>query len=181
MKKSLVLLVASFLVTAVFAGDIVTLSNQMTFEGKVTRIRKCEIVFKTDDAKYTIPAEDILSIQFADTEDKVYRNYLKKELAEDNNCLKGTFDAQNFHGKRGGHFILGVLFGPFAILGTALPNPTPYRGKETMMASQNKDIFNDPEYLQCYKKKAKGQLIGMEAAGWGAWIVFALIASASAN
>jgi hypothetical protein len=32
--------------------------------------------------------------------------------------------------------------------------------------SKNKDQFDDPEYLSCYKKKAKGQLTGMEALGW---------------
>jgi hypothetical protein len=45
------------------------------------------------------------------------------------------------------------------------------------MLSKNKDKFNDPEYLSCYKHKAKGQLIRMEALGWGAWLLFVVIAS----
>jgi hypothetical protein len=40
--------------------------------------------------------------------------------------------------------------------------------------SRNKEQFSDPEYLSCYTKKAKGQLIGIEALGWGAWILFIL-------
>ena len=92
-----------------------------------------------------------------------------------NNCLSGRLDAENYHGKKGGHFVLGVLFGPFAMIGTALADPTPAKGKQTYMMSENKDQFNDPEYLSCYKKKAKGQLIGAEAAGWGAWILLLLV------
>ena len=45
------------------------------------------------------------------------------------------------------------------------------------MMSNNKDQFNDLEYLSCYKKKAKGQLIGAEALGWGAWILSVLVIS----
>jgi hypothetical protein len=89
-------------------------------------------------------------------------------------------DAQAFHGKRGGHFVLGVLFGPFAVIGTAVSNPTPERGARTYMMSKNKELFSDPEYLTCYRKKAKGQLIGMEFLGWGAWILIVLVASSGA-
>ena len=41
--------------------------------------------------------------------------------------------------------------------------------------SKNKEDFDDPEYLSCYKKKAKGQLLGMEGIGWGAWILLVLL------
>jgi hypothetical protein len=62
------------------------------------------------------------------------------------------------------------------MLGTLASNPTPQRGKKTIMVSENKQIFNDPEYLNCYRKTAKGQLIGMEALGWAAWIIIYLAA-----
>jgi len=84
-------------------------------------------------------------------------------------------DAENFHGKKGGHFVLGVLFGPFAMIGTALANPKPKKGKDTYMFSENKELFDDPMYLSCYRKKAKGQLIGMEALGWGSWLLLLLV------
>jgi hypothetical protein len=90
-------------------------------------------------------------------------------------CLKGQLDAENYHGKKGTHFALGVLFGPFAMIGTAVSEPTPQRGKRTLIMSKNKDQFNDPIYLSCYKKKAKGQLIGMEALGWGAWLLLLIL------
>lgn len=158
-----------------FAGDILTLNNAMVFEGKVTRIKDCAVVFKAEGTKYIVPASEIFSLQFEDTADKVYTKYL--EMADDNpnKCLNGRLDAENFHGKKGGHFVLGFLFGPFAMIGTALANPTPERGKYTYMRSKNKEQFNDPEFLSCYRKKAKGQLIGSEAMGWASWLLLLLV------
>jgi hypothetical protein len=163
--------------TASLAGDLLTLNNSMAFEGKVVRIKKCEVVFKTNGRKYEIPASEIYSIQFGDVQDHVYLNFM--ESRQVGNCLKGRYDAETFHGKRGGHFVLGMLFGPFAMIGTALSKPTPARGRDTMLLSPNKDLFSDPEYISCYMKRAKGQLIGMEAAGWGAWILFVVLVNSS--
>jgi hypothetical protein len=96
-------------------------------------------------------------------------------LSDPDKCLSARLDAENFHGKKGGHFALGFFFGPFAMIGTALANPTPYKGKNTYMMSKNKDLFNDPEYLSCYKSKAKSQLLLTEGIGWAAWIVILLL------
>jgi len=175
MKKIVLTIVAILIAIASFAGDILTLNNEMVFEGKVTKIKDCAVVFKANGKKYIIPASEIFSLQFENTEDKVYTDYLKLLESDPELCLKGRLDAENYHGKKGGHFVLGFLFGPFAIVGTLLSNPTPERGKETYIMSKNKEIFNDPEYLSCYRKKAKGQLIGMEALGWGTWILLLLI------
>lgn len=160
---------------ASFAGDILTLNNEKVFEGKITRIKDCSVVFKSDGKKYTVPAADIISVQFENTDDKTYTEYMKLAESEPNKCLNGKLDAENFHGKKGGHFVLGVLFGPFAMIGTALANPTPDKSNKTLMMSKNKDQFSDPEYLSCYRSKAKGSLIGMEALGWGAWILLLLL------
>jgi hypothetical protein len=157
---------------ASFAGDIIILKNEMAFEGKVAKIKDCSVVFKSKGSKYVIPASDIFSIQFEDTEDRVYRNYLK--MAEPNKCLDGRLDAENYHGKKGGHFALGFLFGPFAMIGTALANPTPEKGRRTLEMSSNHDLLNDLEYISCYKKKVKGQLIGTEALGWASWVLLLL-------
>jgi hypothetical protein len=158
-----------------FASDILTLNNEMTFEGQVTRIKDCSVFFRTEGQKFVIPASDIFSIQFENAEDKVYVEYMKMADGDPNKCMNGRVDADAYHGKKGGHFILGVLFGPFAMIGTALSNPTPDKGRNTLVMSKNKDQFSDPEYLTCYRSKAKGQLIGMEALGWGAWILLLLV------
>ncbi len=175
MKKITLTFTAILFVIASYAGDILTLNNEMIFEGKVTKIKDCTVVFKADGKKFIVPSSEIFSLQFENTADKVYTEYMKMADGDPNKCLNGRLDAENFHGKNGGHFALGILFGPFAMIGTALSNPTPDRGKQTYMMSKNKDQFSDPEYLSCYKKKAKGQLIGMEALGWGSWILLLLI------
>ena len=158
-----------------YSSDILTLNNQMVFEGKVKKIKECTVVFKADGKKYRVPATDIFSIQFEDVRDPVYVDYIKLAQLDTSKCMKGRFDAQYLHGKKGGHFFLGFLFGPFAIIGTAVADPTPYKSSQTLALSKNKDLFNDPEYLSCYRSKAKGQLIGMELAGWGASIVLFLL------
>jgi hypothetical protein len=178
MKNFLLLSVAICLAaTGAVAGDIITLNNNLSFEGKVLRIKKCQVVFKAYGARYVIPGADIQSIMFENPQDDVYTEYREKAMADPDACLKGHTDANAFHGKKAGHVILGFLFGPFAMIGTAVSNPSPVRGKETYMLSPNKELFSDPVYLSCYKKKAKGQLIGMEAIGWGVWILIYTISN----
>lgn len=175
MKKLTLTFTAILFAIASYAGDILTLNNQMVFEGKVSKIKNCAVVFKADGKKFIVPSSEIFSLQFENTEDKVYTDYIEMADGDPNKCLNGRLDAENYHGKKGGHFVLGFLFGPFAMIGTALSNPTPERGKQTYMMSKNKEQFSDPEYLSCYKKKAKGQLIGMEGLGWGFWILLFLV------
>ena len=173
--KILLTFFSFFLLITSFAGDILKLNNEKVFEGKVTSIKKCVVHFKANGNKYVIPATDIFSIEFANHDDKVYKDYISSSLNDPNNCLNGRLDAESYHGKKAGHFVLGLLFGPFAMIGTALSNPTPERGKQTYMMSKNKEQFSDLEYLSCYKKKAKGQLIAMEGIGWLTWILILLV------
>ena len=168
-------MIAILVISSSFAADILRLNNDQMFEGEVKRIRDCEVIFKTDGQRFVIPASDIHSIVFEDPKNKVYTNYMQQVENQSDKCMNGRLDAETYHGKKGGHFVLGVLFGPFAMIGTALANPTPDKGARTYMLSQNKDQFSDPAYLSCYKKKAKGQLIGMEALGWGAWVLIILL------
>ena len=153
--------------------DVLTLQNDMVFQGKIVRIKNCTVLFKAEGRKYLVPANDIFSLQFGDLNSRAYRDYVG--LDEDNKCLNGRLDAENFHGKKGGHFALGFFFGPFAMIGTAIANPMPHKGKNTFYMSKNKDQFNDPEYLSCYRTKAKSQLLLMEAAGWGTSILLLLL------
>ena len=84
-------------------------------------------------------------------------------------------DADAFHDKCGLHFALGVLFGPFAMIGAAVSTPHPASGVNTATLSDNKDLFSDAEYLNCYKRKARGKNVGNSAVGWGTWLLFLLI------
>ena len=177
MKNLSLFLVTLTLALSVNAKDVLTLKNQQKFEGKILRIKDCSIVFKTNRVKYTIPSDDIYSVEFDNLQNKVYKNYVNRLASGENLCLKAKADAQRFHGKKAGHVILGVLFGPFAIIGTALSDPSPYKSSKTLIRSENREQFNEPEYLICYRKKAKDQLIAMEAVGW----FIAIMISSSAN
>lgn len=175
MNKTIFTILACFGLMPVFASDVLTLSNDSTFEGKVRKIKNCFVFFETNENVYKIPASDVYCLEFGDVNDPVYLDYMNLLENDPNACLNGSLDAESYHGQKGAHFALGILFGPFAIIGTALSNPTPMKGKETMMMSNHKEQFSDPAYLNCYKKKAKGQMIGMEALGWGTWILLALV------
>lgn len=174
MKKLTVTLIFLSMAMGVMAGDLLILRNELVFEGTVKKIKSCVVVFHTGGKNYPIPAEDILALKFEDVTNPIYTSYIA--IADNSsNCLSGDADAGLYHGKRGGQFALGVLFGPFALIGTALANPSPFTGAKTAMLSTNKELFSDAEYLSCYKKKAKGQLMGATALGWASWILFVLI------
>lgn len=154
--------------------DVLTLTNGMIFSGDVISIKNCKIKFRAENGnKYTIPYTDIRNIVFHDKGDKLYVKYTDSTDAD--NCLKGRLDADNYHGKGGVHVALGVLFGPFAIIGAAVSTPSPSKGNETLQMSKNKKLFSDPNYLNCYTKKAKEKNVTNTALGWGAWILFILL------
>ncbi|WNJ20934.1 mechanosensitive ion channel domain-containing protein [Pontibacter sp. G13] len=180
MKRFLLLSAALFSAAFGFAkGDILTLTNGKTFTGTVKQVQACSIDFKAEDGNvFEIPADDIYTLQFANPNSRKLKRYM--EMPASDRCMSGTQDAENFHAKKAKHFVLGFLFGPVAIVGTALGNPRPYKDKDTMMYSQNEDLFEDPTYLQCYKRKAKGQNILYATIGFGtALILGALAASGS--
>lgn len=92
------------------------------------------------------------------------RRYERKN--NNSRCERGKNDAIKYHGRRDKHTVLASILGPFAVIGTALGNPTPDKGKYTNVDSENRDLFNDPIYKKCYKKQAKsinlkGSLLGL--------------------
>jgi hypothetical protein len=177
--KRVALALSALLITAVtFAkgNDVLTLTSNKSFKGDVVRIKDCNVVFKAENGeKYTVPANDIETLKFEDVNNKVYTNYLSMMSADNSACMKGASDGKAFHGKGGIHVALGVLFGPFAVIGAAIGSPNPMNGARTAEMSKNSDLFSDPTYLECYKKAARGKNVGMTAAGWGMWIILLLL------
>lgn len=165
------ILIAGFVLMAFIsqAADVITLNNQMVFSGKIKSIKNCTVNFKTAGQIYEIPADEIFTVEFEDPNNRILRNY--QELNDADKCLKARADADMYHGKAGLHVALGVLFGPFAVIGAAVGNPKPEKGNDTYIMSKNREMFSDPAYLTCYKKKAKGQNVGNTALGWAAWIL----------
>jgi hypothetical protein len=163
-----------------FAEDILILKDGESFKGKVTRIKKCHVHFKTEIGTFLVPIYDIDAVQLDNPRKRILRKYkLMLNPPRSEECKLGEQDAYMYHGKRGGHFVLGFLFGPFAIVGTVLATPTPGKGVRTIYMSENRDLFTDPHYLNCYESKARNRLLTMEAIGWGAAIVLILLLSAT--
>ena len=170
MKKINLFFIAFLFSASSYATDTLVLNNQMTFVGKVKKVKECTLSFETFGETFDIPASEIYSVRFEDINNNIYTKYLK-QADNPNNCLAGHIDAENFHGKKAAHFTLGFLFGPFAMIGTALTNPKPEKGRETLLLSNNKHLFNDPQYLLCYKRRAKTMMIGYDLIGWSAWLM----------
>jgi hypothetical protein len=89
-----------------------------------------------------------------------------KTLSSSEKCARGRADAKMFHGKGGAHLLYGFLFGPFATLGAALSSPSPESGSNTITQSENPALFEDPAYLGCYEKEAKGNNVAATLFGW---------------
>lgn len=166
----------SFSVAPLLAADVLVLLNQMKFEGEIRKIKKCEVLFTASNGeRCSIPAADIQEIHFENPDSPILQDFLSLSEGGAEACLSGQMDAENHHGKAGMHVVLGVLFGPFAVLGAAVSKPTPSTGKNTLAMSSNKDLFSDPAYLNCYTKKARGQNVTNALIGWFAWILLVII------
>lgn len=179
MKKLILSLLTVVTVISAQAFDKLTLTNGMQFQGDVVKVKACSVMFKTEAGKVEVPAKDIYSVEFENPNDEQFIEYIAILNSADSadKCMNGQMDAQRYHGKKGMHFVLGFLFGPLAVIGTAIgANPTPYNAKNQVALSQspNKDQFTDPEYLMCYKKEAKKRLIVVECAGFGGRVIFTL-------
>ena len=175
MYRISLLIVAIFLSTWSFAADVIRLNNQKLFDGKILKINDADVVFKMEGKKYVIPTSAIYSIDLENGTHLLYSANLNTADEDSVNCLCGEMDAKKLHGKKRIHVALGILFGPYAMIGTALVSPNPYTGEQTASLSENKELFSDPTYLNCYKKKARRQLIGMEGIDFGIDIILAAL------
>jgi len=178
--KNLLIAIFTFFSFNINASNIpatLKLNNGMKFEGIIKKINECDCQFKVDNHKYNIPLSDISDINVYNEK---FREKVTNILGSQNNCINGQTDAELYHGKRGSHIALGFLTGVIGIVGVAIvANPNPYKGSNTGALSQNKNDFNDPIYLNCYKKKAKGKLVGSTAIGLAGWVALLLLVSSA--
>ena len=173
MKNSIAVFLGLFLASTVVAADVLTIESGHAFEGKVIAINQCSIDFEFDDAIYTIPAEDVATVVIEDMTKRTARK-LANMLAGSDNCWKGMNDGAN-HGKQGGQFLCGVAFGAFGVIGCAVTNRTPMKSSNMPLMMENKDLWNDAEYLNCYNKEAKSKAVTNSLLGWATWVLFLLI------
>ena len=176
MRKFLTTCLALATLTA-HSADILTLKNGASFEGKLKKVNTCSVNFSFDGDTYTIPASDIESVLMEKMSRKMARR-ITALAADDNNCYTGTMDGAN-HGKGGGHFAAGFFFGIFGIIGVAVTKRQPFNSANPQIASKNKQLWNDPEYLACYNKKAKSAAVTNAALGTLGYLLL-LVSLASA-
>lgn len=162
----------------IYSQDLIIKKSGDTLRVKVLETGLSEVKYKNyddlDGITYGIYKSAIATIRYVNGRVESFDQ--PEEMSAEKKCYCGNTDAAKYHGKKGGHFVLGALFGPFAMIGTAFANPIPRKGRHSYL-SKYQELFNDPAYKKCYKKKAKSDLIGMEAAGWGAWIAFVFLTS----
>lgn len=93
--------------------------------------------------------------------------YRKCELAES--------DAVNFHGKQWFYSALGFVTLGTAGLVVAVIKPKPKHGKLTNKLSDSKVLFDDPDYLTCYSKKARNQNLFNTLKGASLWMLVVIL------
>jgi hypothetical protein len=166
---------------AVFPFESDTEATDMKyFTGEITKVKDCYVHFKhTDGTRSRIPGNAIGAYYMSDLSpkgeemDMALRTMI---LDPTRSCQAGTSDADLYHKRFAGNFAGGMLLGVFWVIGAAVSNPSPMRGQQTMMMSDNKDLFTNPYYLNCYKKKARSKNVIAALAGWGTWILLVAIA-----
>lgn len=174
--KSILFTLSFFVLTFVaMASDTLQLLNSQSFVGEVKSMENCQVTFKANGTKYLIPADSIYSIKFSDTKNVVYQAILGDTLTNRQLCLKGQQDADGLYNAGFAHFLLGVAFGPFSVVGTTIASPSPAKSKSTLELSENKDHFGNFYYLECYRKKAKAKNISAVLLGWTTWVAIYLL------
>ena len=133
-------------------------------------------ITRSPDELFLFASDEFMAYN-ANIKEALHDQYNKMTTRDADYCLLGEQDAELYHGKQGRFFTLGIFFGPFALLGSALTNPVPEKGAYTMEKSINKEHIHNPDYRKCYRGKAKRNHAKYAAMGWGSWLLLSLLIS----
>jgi hypothetical protein len=75
-------------------------------------------------------------------------------------------DAKKLLIKLPSYVALGMLGGPIPLIITKLSKPSPSNSLIVSNTSNNKALFDDPVYLECYQKQVRKQFMIAEGVGW---------------
>ena len=175
MKKAFLLMVL-FLSTTAFA-DIVTIDGH-SYDVEITKIKRNKVHFNLGMDKYVVPISKIDMLYLEETNASFAENAeeLNQIAAEEDPCLAGTMDAQT-RGKTAVNVLGGMFFGPFALIHKALKDFHPSKDYATVAAAGHKELMDNPNYIQCYRKKAQTKALTETAGGWATWILLVLMTS----
>ena len=127
--------------------------------------------------KFAIASSEKFLIKFEDPSNRELKKY--DELSSYEKCNMGIMDANMYH-KNGAAFGWGVLFGPFAMIGAAISNPSPMNSSNAYV-SPNRDLFSDASYLSCYSTQARKKNVKGAGLGWLSWILLVIVLSSAAG
>lgn len=165
MKKLYSLTIIFFLCFALQAADVVTLKNQQKFEGKITKINTNSLEFKAARNCHEIPLTEIEAIAFSNVYNPKLIALLDDSLSVDS-CMKGRKDAKKLIYKLPRFVFLGMLGGPFPLIFIKFSKPLPQKEPFVTARSENKVLFDDPAYFNCYQKQVKKQNMLAVGVGW---------------
>lgn len=177
MKKLTLLLTIILLTNVLLAEDILVLNNGKAFKGEIKKIKNCTLIFKTNGEKYEISSSDIYIAKFENPNSKILTDYIN--LGDSDKCLRGVNDSEKYNKRSVNYLLAGVVFGPMAVI-VASTDKINIKKEMCHVDFSSDAIYNDPEYLKCYKKRSKQKNIGNALFGWFAWIVIVLSFATSA-
>jgi hypothetical protein len=169
-----------FLLSYGYSQDYLIKKNGDSLKVKIVETNLTEVKYKEYKnlmgITYGIYKSDVLRIRYQNGRVESFTpEELAKSMSPEEKCSCGRSDAAKYHGLKGGAFACGAYCGPFVLLGTAITKQTPKMGMRTSKISEHKNLFQDPYYLKCYNKKAKADLLGMEAQGLAAVILIPIV------
>jgi hypothetical protein len=164
-KKLYSLTIIFFLCVALQAADVVTLKNQQKFEGKITKINPSSVGFNVARNSYEIPFAEIEAIELSNANNPIIITSVDDSLTIEN-CIKGQKDAKKLFYKLPGYVFLGMFGGPFPLIFIKFSKPLPQKEPFVTARSENKVLFDDPAYFNCYQKQVKKQNMLAVGVGW---------------
>lgn len=178
-------------------SDTLRLFNGKLYSGEVLKVKKNYLEFLGDNGiEFKIPMNQVLGVKFEDVngdlafefEDQTDKYLAEIELANwapESDLLtsassmesysQGQMDARMYHGKGFGYGVAGFLLGPFGYLFLIGDSKFMPQNASSAAAFVNDRDLNDWQYLEGYKKKARGKQAGNVTIGWAIWIGLVLL------
>lgn len=169
-RIGLMILLLVLVTNTLRAKDVILLRNSVHFECEILNLKNDLVKVKVDRKKLFIPIDSIVYMGFDNTRNPVAKALMDSTME---NCLKGKADAQ-YNGRGFGNFLLGFLIGPIGLIGAAAGTAKPENGAHTYEKSENRDLFQDPDYRKCYAKRQRGRAATSALGGWAFILLIAL-------